>query len=313
MTPSAFISYSWDNDDHKQWVRNLATRLRKDGIKAILDKWETAPGDQLPAFMEQAIRENQFVVIICTPRYKIRSESRKGGVGYEGDIMTAETLNQQNNRKFIPILRKGTWSDAAPSWLSGKCYIDLSAEPYSEQNYEELVRTLLGKRETPPPVGEPMGTIKPKPTQQSKETIRSGNSDFEDIKIVRVVEEEATQPRNDGTFEGALYTIPFALSHRPSFEWADLFVKNWDNPPQFSSMHRPRIASVVGATVVLEGTTIDEVERYHRDTLMLVVKKTNSEYREYLNKQEQARVRKEAQSEEHRKRVADISEGIKFD
>ena len=78
-------------------------------------------------------------------------------------------------------------------------------------------------------------------------------------------------------------------------------------------MHRPGIASVDGATVVLERTTIDEVERYHRDTLMLVIKKTNSEYREYLNKQEQARAQKESQSKEHHKRVADISKRIKFD
>ena len=134
---------------------DLATRLRKDGIEAILDKWETAPGDQLPAFMEQAIRENQFVVIVCTPRYKSRSESREGGVGYEGDIMTAEVMNQQNNRKFIPILRKGTWSEATPSWLSGKRHVDLSGRALFRTDYEELVRALLGKLESPPPVVSP--------------------------------------------------------------------------------------------------------------------------------------------------------------
>jgi hypothetical protein len=73
MTPSAFISYSWDDDAHKEWVRTLAERLRADGVDVTLDRWATVPGDQLSAFMERAIRENQFIVIICTPRYNPHS------------------------------------------------------------------------------------------------------------------------------------------------------------------------------------------------------------------------------------------------
>jgi hypothetical protein len=69
MSRSAFISYSWDDDAHKEWVRSLAERLRTDGVDVMLDRWAAVPGDQLPAFMERAIRENQFVVIVCTPRY----------------------------------------------------------------------------------------------------------------------------------------------------------------------------------------------------------------------------------------------------
>jgi hypothetical protein len=150
---SAFISYSWDDDAHREWVRLLAKRLREDGIDVAIDSWSAVPGDKLPAFMESAIRENQFVVIVCTPRYKRRGDAREGGVGYEGDIMTAEVMMSQKDRKFIPVLRSGTWSEAAPSWLQGKYYINLTGEPYSERNYEELVRTLLGTRETAPPIG----------------------------------------------------------------------------------------------------------------------------------------------------------------
>lgn len=126
--PTAFISYSWDDDYHKYWVRDLAARLRGQGVDVMLDQWENAPGDQIPAFMERAIRDNDHVLIICTPRYKRRSDNREGGVGYEGDIMTAEVLTTQNHRKFIPILRRGTWEEAAPSWLQGKYYIDLCGE-----------------------------------------------------------------------------------------------------------------------------------------------------------------------------------------
>ncbi|MFZ6008062.1 MAG: toll/interleukin-1 receptor domain-containing protein [Nitrospirota bacterium] len=152
--PKAFISYSWDNDAHKKWVVRLATRLRADGIEVILDQWHAVPGDQLPQFMEREIRENDYILIVCTPTYKQKSDKRTGGVGYEGDIMTAEVFSTGNHRKFIPILAQGTWSDSAPSWLAGKYYIDLSLIDNFEKNYLELLSTIHDKRQKPPPVRE---------------------------------------------------------------------------------------------------------------------------------------------------------------
>jgi len=155
--PKAFISYSWEGDAHKEWVRELATRLRGDGIDVTLDQWHVAPGDQLADFMEKSIRENNFIVIICTSRYKERSDRRAGGVGYEGDIMTAEVLTERNNRKFIPVIWQQRWEDSAPSWLKGKYYIDLS----STGGYDELRLTLLGQRPEAPPIGPGSGPASP--------------------------------------------------------------------------------------------------------------------------------------------------------
>ena len=313
MIPSAFISYSWDDDGHKEWVKLLAERLRADGVDVTLDRWATVPGDQLPTFMERAIRENQFVVIICTPRYKRRSDAREGGVGYEGDIMTAEVMTQQNNRKFIPVWRSGTWIEAAPSWLASKYYINLTGDPYSERDYKDLVRTLLGIRESAPPLGERMSTVKPIPSPHTTVSNSSVGSGFEDIKITRVIVEEVTEPRNDGTRGCALYTVPFALSRRPPSEWAQIFVATWDHPPQWSTMHRPGIARVSGATVTLNGTTIEEVEQVHRDTLQLTLDETNRRYREWNDGQERLRTREQAEREERQKLIDETSKRIKFD
>ena len=142
--PSAFLSYSWDDDEHREWVKQFATRLTADGVAVTLDRWHAAPGGQIPAFMERAVRENDFVITVCTPKFKEKSDRRGGGVGYEGDIMTAEVFTGTAREKFIPVLRRGSWRDAAPSWLLGSYYIDLSADPYSEANYEDLLRTLHG-------------------------------------------------------------------------------------------------------------------------------------------------------------------------
>lgn len=310
--PTAFISYSWDDDAHKAWVRELATRLRADGVDVKLDQWETAPGDQLPAFMEQAIRENNYILIVCTPRYKARSERREGGVGYEGDIMTAEVLTTRNHRKFIPILRRGTWSEAAPSWLAGKYYIDLPGDPYPASGYEDLITTIYGARSQAPPLGavpERLAQRKSSPSPVQTAAQDAGA----DIQIKGIVVDRVSEPRMDGTRGSALYRIPFQLSRTPSAEWAQVFVQVWNRPPRFTSMHRPGISSVQGDCVILDGTTVEEVEKYHRETLLLAIKAANKSIAELEDQRRQEQERQRKQSEEHRKRLEEASKRIKFD
>ncbi len=152
--PKAFISYSWDDGAHIEWVERLATRLReKDGVNVALDRWRAKPGAKLPAFMGRAVRENDFVIVVCTPRYKEKSEAGTGGVGYEGDIMTALVFTIKGEKKVIPVLRRGNWTDSAPTWLLGRFWIDLSEDPYSEPNYEKLLRKLHGAWKKAPPIG----------------------------------------------------------------------------------------------------------------------------------------------------------------
>ena len=62
--PTTFISYAWESDDLKNWVKNLAIQLRDEVIDAKLDQWEIIPSDQMPHFMEKFVRENEFVLII---------------------------------------------------------------------------------------------------------------------------------------------------------------------------------------------------------------------------------------------------------
>ncbi len=148
-----FISYSWDSKLHKDWVKDFSVKLRMEGIDIRLDQWEAAPGDQLPHFMENQIKDSDFVLIICTPEFKKKSEAREGGVGYEGNIVTAEIYTKRNHRKFIPILCTGNISTAIPAWLAGKYFIDLSNKKFYKINFNDLVKTLVGLRDIAPRIG----------------------------------------------------------------------------------------------------------------------------------------------------------------
>ena len=288
-TPSTFVSYAWESEELKNWVKDLAIKLRDNGIDAKLDQWEVVPGDQMPHFMEKSVRENDYVLIICTPKYKTKSEGRIGGVGYEGDIMTAEVLQNSNHRKFIPILKTGTKETSLPTWLQGKYFVDLSNEQHFEKNFEDLLTTLLNARERAPVLGKVQEKFS-NPKQPEKVEIE------EDIKIKGILIDEVTQPLNNGTRGSALYKIPFELNKRPDYDWIDLFINAWNRPPRFTSMHRPGIASVYGNKIILDGTDIEEVEKYHKDTLKLAVEVANNTLKE-LN------ARKKQKEEQERQRL----------
>lgn len=124
--------------------------------------------------------------------------------------------------------------------------------------------------------------------------------------------DEVTEPRNDGTRGSGLYKVPFRLSRRPSSLWGQLFVRSWDCPPRFTTMHRPHIASVVGDEIILNGTTVEEVRDYHRETLILCVGEANRLEAEYLKEERRRRANEEATRAAYRKNVEDVAGTISF-
>jgi hypothetical protein len=322
--PRVFISYSWDSSTHKAWTKELAARLRSDGIDVTLDHWTTVPGDRLTEFMERAIRENSYVLIVCTPNYKAKTDGRKGGVGYEGDIMTAEVFAKGNHRKFIPVLRDGDKDSAIPTWLSGKYHIDLRNNPYSEDSYKDLLATLQNRREQAPPIGLAQTYAGVSDTGgHSQAIVRDrvravrlpewASKEFEPIKIIGVLTDEIGEPRNDGTRGSALYEAPFKLSGRPRPDWARAFIENWDHPPSFTSMHRPGTAEVRGDRIILKRTTIDEVKQFHRKTLILAVDETNKVISEYLKKNAEKQQQEADQKARWKEETLRKASEIKFD
>ena len=55
MAPLVFVSYSHDSDSHSDWVLQLATRLRSNGVDTILDRWNLQLGQDVAAFIEKGL------------------------------------------------------------------------------------------------------------------------------------------------------------------------------------------------------------------------------------------------------------------
>ena len=154
--PRIFLSYSHEEPEHGQWVMDLGKLLRENGVDAYLDKWDLVPGQDTTYFMESQIRDSDFVILICTPIYAEKSNIPRGGVGYEKNIISAEMLQASDLRpKFIPILRKGTFDDALPTYLGSKYAIDFREAQKQTNALDELLRAIY-KQPHPekPPLGQ---------------------------------------------------------------------------------------------------------------------------------------------------------------
>jgi SEFIR domain./Bacterial translation initiation factor IF-2 associated region./Translation initiation factor IF-2, N-terminal region. len=154
-SPKVFISYSWDDEIHKDWVKKLAATLRQDGVDVILDIWSLRLGDPITHFMEKSIQIADFVLIICTDKYKEKSDNRIGGAGYEDSIISAELFSKSNHRKYIPIVKNSDKTNCIPNSLHSKMYIDLSNSTSYLNSYNNLLLSLFGMQEEAPPIGKP--------------------------------------------------------------------------------------------------------------------------------------------------------------
>lgn len=168
-----FISYSHDSDEHKAWVLKLASDLRANGLDAILDQWDLMLGSNLPRFMEQGLSSSEKVLVICTNNYIEKSNAGRGGVGYEGQILTGELFRRQDIVKYIPIVRGATVDPKVPTCLDGRLYTDFTNPDSYNTNLKGLIHELYGVKLDPKPALGPNPFLeppKPKPDLQVSTT-----------------------------------------------------------------------------------------------------------------------------------------------
>ena len=141
------ISYSWDSELHKEWVKKLAEDLESNGIDVILDQNYLSYGDELTTFMEKSISEAERVLCIMTPNYKEKTDKKGTGVGYEYSIIKDEILRRLDiaKNKYIPILREGSIAESCPKRLSGYYIMEFKKENDYDKKLKELVTDILYK------------------------------------------------------------------------------------------------------------------------------------------------------------------------
>lgn len=147
--PKLFISYSWSNAEHEQWVIDLASELRESGVDVILDKWDLKEGHDAVAFMEKMVTDPEIkkVAIICDEKYAAKADGRAGGVGTETQIISREVYENQAQEKFVAVVCGKDENGKAylPTYYKSRIYIDLSEADRYTDNFERLLRWIFDK------------------------------------------------------------------------------------------------------------------------------------------------------------------------
>ena len=149
IAPKLFISYSWSDTEHEQWVVALATELRESGVDVILDKWDLKEGHDAVAFMEQMVTNPEIkkVAIVCDEKYAAKADGRAGGVGTETQIISREVYENQAQEKFVAVVsqKDASGKPFLPTYYKSRIYIDLSEADRYADNFERLLRWVFDK------------------------------------------------------------------------------------------------------------------------------------------------------------------------
>lgn len=164
-----FLSYAWEDDPYRLWVKRLASRLREDGVDARLDAWHLGENDHIAEFMNREVRQCDWVLVLCSPAYqaKVRATEdgeRVAGVGWETRLLSGGILNDNQN-KVLAALARGEWTEAAPDALKGQRHFDLSDGATFERHYGELLQAITGTSERAPTLGRPPSSSSAEPAE----------------------------------------------------------------------------------------------------------------------------------------------------
>jgi len=147
--PKIFISYSWSNHQHEQWVIDFANELRQTGVDVILDKWDLKEGYDAIAFMEKMVTDPQIekVIIVSDSVYTQKANSRNSGVGIETQIISKEIYNKVEQSKFVVVIteKDENGKPYLPIYYKSRIYIDLSGPDTYTDNFEQLLRWIYNK------------------------------------------------------------------------------------------------------------------------------------------------------------------------
>ena len=147
--PKVFISYSHDSEEQSEYVKQLADKLRVDGIDAELDQYQTQPPQGWPRWCEEQLRpkNSDFVLVICTQNYMNRVEGKipsdvGSGVFWEGTIIYNYLYSSKSNDRFLLVFLGEYQDEILPPPLQGFDPFVVKNIDLNDRGYEELYRFL---------------------------------------------------------------------------------------------------------------------------------------------------------------------------
>ena len=173
--PKVFISYSHQDADYEKKVLEFSNKLRSEGIDASVDLYEESPSGGWPRWMENQIRESDYVLVLCSKSYhdKFYSDKKGKGITWEVNIIYQYLYDEcVETKKFIPVFFENGEEQYIPTPIKGFTYYNIG----NAKGYEDLYWRLRGVQKTQKP---PLGKLRPLPEKERKTMFFSTPIDLE--------------------------------------------------------------------------------------------------------------------------------------
>ncbi len=172
--PKVFISYSHQDSAYEDKVLDFSNKLRSEGIDANVDLYEEAPSEGWPRWMENQIRESDYVLVLCSKSYydKFYSDQKGKGVTWEISIMYQYLYDAKTEtKKFIPIFFEASEEQYIPTPIKSFTYYNVG----TSDGYDKLYWRLRGINKTEKPQ---LGKLRPLPEKERKTMFFSTPIDY---------------------------------------------------------------------------------------------------------------------------------------
>jgi hypothetical protein len=150
--PRIFMSYASDDPGNREWVIELAKRLRNNGVHAVIDHFDLGIGVFMPQWMTNEIMMADKVVLICDSNYVKKADFRKGGggVGWETMIIQGDMLAQgQGTQKYLAIVREKEIQAGLPLYMRSRFCFHWPDDFVSEDEFKKLLLAIFECNDAP--------------------------------------------------------------------------------------------------------------------------------------------------------------------
>jgi hypothetical protein len=129
--PYVFLSH---NSKDKRFVRGLAYRLRKAGIRVWLDEAEIKVGESLIEKLREAIDSVDFLIVVLS-----QASIESAWVQKEVEIAMNQEIKYRKI-KVLPLLKETV---PLPGFLEGKLYLDFTTKYTRAKSSQKLIDHIL--------------------------------------------------------------------------------------------------------------------------------------------------------------------------
>jgi hypothetical protein len=147
--PKVFVSYTHDDESHRDAVLAFATFLTGQGIDVVLDRWTSGQRQDWQAWATAAMTDSDYVVVVASPGYRRMGDGNgpnDRNLGGQSEAALLRDLLQGDRRtwteKILPVLLPGHGIGEIPLFLQPHAADRYAVESLTVSGAEDLIRVL---------------------------------------------------------------------------------------------------------------------------------------------------------------------------